>query len=173
MMRSAVWHSCGGATDHEHDQVPEHAEPMSPGQRDHLLDELLHPDQFVNRIQETVEHRVVPAWKRHTEGEHRFVHTVAVIVAVGLIVTLPARVSNRPRLLLPSLALTLLIALLIASPKRLHKESKTRRTMSRGLDRTDERRQRGVRRATRDRSDQSPGASASRRCCWRPGRRSG
>lgn len=48
MMRSAVWHSCGGATDHEHDQVPEHAEPMSPGQRDHLLDELLHPDQFVN-----------------------------------------------------------------------------------------------------------------------------
>ncbi len=132
-MLSLVWHCCRVATDHDHEQVPEHVEPMSTGQRDHLLDELLHPDQFVHRIHDTVEHRVVPAWKRHTEGEHRFAYTVAVIVAVGLIVALPVRVSNRPRLLLPALALTLLIALLIASPKRLHKESKTLRTMSRVL----------------------------------------
>jgi uncharacterized membrane protein len=108
----------------------EHIEPMEPAEGNRILEELLHPDQFVDRIQDTVERRVIPAWKRATEGEHRTVVTFAILVAIGLIVALPPRVANRPRLLLPTLALTLLIALVIASPSRVEKESKSLRALS-------------------------------------------
>jgi uncharacterized membrane protein len=72
----------------------------------------------------------MPAWRRHTQGEHRAAVSIAVAAAIGLVYALPNRVANRPHLLLPLLALTLLLALTIVSPTRMDKESQLIRFLS-------------------------------------------
>jgi uncharacterized membrane protein len=100
----------------------------------HLVDDVRHhSDVLAERVHHSVTHHLIPAWRRHTQGEHRAAVTVATLVAIGLVFALPSRVANRPHLLLPLAALTLLLALTIASPTRMEKDSTLVRVLSIGL----------------------------------------
>lgn len=76
-----------------------------------------------------IEHRAVPAWRARTRGEHRWIVSVAVTVAIALQVSLPARLALPPWWLLPILGTALLIGLLLGSPTRIdHRSSVLRAT---------------------------------------------
>src|SRR4051794_11990798 len=64
-----------------------------------------------------------PAWRRRTDGEHRWPAALAVLVAVVLQLVLPADIVPGTRLLLPVVEVLLLLALLIANPYRIDRES--------------------------------------------------
>src|SRR5262249_33154232 len=55
-----------------------------------------------------------PAWRRRTEGENVAAVCIAVITAIALTLALPERIANRPRWLLPGLAILLLIVLALS-----------------------------------------------------------
>jgi uncharacterized membrane protein len=69
------------------------------------------------------EDRFVPAWLRPTDAENRIPAAIAIVIAIGLQVSLPDKYGLHPRWLLPSLEIVLLIALTVLNPVRL-----TRRT---------------------------------------------
>ena len=72
----------------------------------------------------------VPAWKRPTAGEARWQVAVAVAVAVALQYPLPGRlVLLHPVWLLPTLQGLLLIALVMANPRRINTESRAIRLL--------------------------------------------
>lgn len=79
---------------------------------------------------EGVGDRVVPAWRRATRGEQRLPVALAMVVAIGLQLVLPARLVIRPPWLLPSLEGLLLIGLVAANPTRIDRTSSTLRTAS-------------------------------------------
>jgi uncharacterized membrane protein len=73
---------------------------------------------------------VMPAWKRPTEGEARWQVAVAVAVAVALQFPLPGRlVLLHPVWLLPALEGLLLLALIMANPRRINRESRALRML--------------------------------------------
>ncbi|MFD7560218.1 hypothetical protein ACFV9E_37680 [Streptomyces sp. NPDC059835] len=74
------------------------------------IEELLAPD--------TPQAEERPAWRRPTDGEERWAVTAAILVAVGLQLALPARLTIDPRGLLPALELGLLVALAALHPHR-------------------------------------------------------
>jgi hypothetical protein len=65
----------------------------------------------------------VPAWRRRTQGEHRWPVAVAVAVAIGVQLMLPERLVPRPLYLLPALELVLLLGLTVVNPFRMNRES--------------------------------------------------
>ncbi len=69
-----------------------------------------------------------PAWKRPTEGEARWQVAVAVAVAIALQFPLPGRlVLLHPAWLLPTVEGLLLLALVVANPHRINRESRALR----------------------------------------------
>ncbi|MEZ0090202.1 hypothetical protein [Streptacidiphilus sp. EB129] len=62
--------------------------------------------------------RLVPAWKRHTEGEQRWAVSIALLVAIAVQWSLPERLTVQPHWLLPVLELLLMVALVFANPHR-------------------------------------------------------
>jgi uncharacterized membrane protein len=75
-----------------------------------------------------------PAWKRPTEGEARWQPTVAVIIAIALQFPLPGRlVLVHPIWLLPALEGLLGVALVVANPRRINRESQAIRILSLSL----------------------------------------
>lgn len=80
-----------------------------------------------------LETRLVPAWRRATEGEHRLPVAAAVAVAIALQLVLPARLVIRPAWLLPSLEGLLLVGLVAANPRRINRTSSILRSASVGL----------------------------------------
>src|ERR1700683_616790 len=73
---------------------------------------------------------VVPPWKRPTEGEARWQAAAAVAVAVALQYPLPGRlVLLHPVWLLPTLQGLLLIALVMANPRRINNHSRAIRPL--------------------------------------------
>ncbi len=73
---------------------------------------------------------LVPAWKRPTEGEARWQAAVAVAVAVALQYPLPGRLTLvHPVWLLPTLQGLLLVALVMANPRRINTESRAIRLL--------------------------------------------
>jgi hypothetical protein len=73
----------------------------------------------------------MPAWKRPTEGEARWQATVAVVIALALQFPLSGRfVLVRPVWLLPAVEALLLVALVLANPRRINNESKAIRMLS-------------------------------------------
>ena len=80
-----------------------------------------------------LEHRLVPAWRRRTTGEPRWVVSLAVAVAIALQLALPRRLALPPGWLLPVLGAALLVALVVANPARVDKRSNSLRTLSVGL----------------------------------------
>ncbi|WP_371478539.1 hypothetical protein [Kitasatospora sp. NBC_00315] len=59
-----------------------------------------------------------PAWRSPTQGEERSAVTVAILVAIALQLFLPARLTIHPHWLLPALEVALLLALVVANPRR-------------------------------------------------------
>jgi hypothetical protein len=73
---------------------------------------------------------VIPAWRRPTKGEARWQVAVAVAAAVALQYPLPGRiVLLHPVWLLPTLQGLLLIALVMANPRRINNESRAIRLL--------------------------------------------
>jgi uncharacterized membrane protein len=71
-----------------------------------------------------------PAWRRPTEGEARWQASVAVAAAVALQFPLPGRlVLLHPDWLLPALQGLLLLALVMANPRRINRESRALRLL--------------------------------------------
>lgn len=64
-----------------------------------------------------------PAWRRRTRGEHRWPAAVAVAVAIGFQLALPAPLAPELRYLLPGLEIALLAFLVVANPFRVDRES--------------------------------------------------
>jgi uncharacterized membrane protein len=71
----------------------------------------------------------LPAWRRSTSGESRWVVVVAVAVAVALQIALPNRFTPGHRAV-PALELVLLIGLIVANPHRTHRISRWGRPAS-------------------------------------------
>ena len=74
--------------------------------------------------------RHCPAWLRPTRGENRWPVAACILAAILLQTALPDRLSLLNRWILPALELALLIALLIAVPRRFHKQSRPLRAAS-------------------------------------------
>jgi len=73
----------------------------------------------------------LPAWKRRTEGEARWQATAAVAIAIALQFPLPGRlILVHPNWLLPVLEGLLLVALVVANPRRINRESQAIRMLS-------------------------------------------
>src|SRR5258708_37760485 len=77
-----------------------------------------------------IEHVVVPAWRRVTEGEPRWPVSLAVVAAIAMQLALPQRLALLPRWMLPGLALALLVGLITANPRRIDRESPRLRATS-------------------------------------------
>ena len=94
------------------------------------IEQMLVPELAEAKALET---RLVPAWRRATEGEHRLPVAAAVAVAIALQLVLPARLVIRPAWLLPSLEGLLLVGLVAANPRRINRTSSILRSASVGL----------------------------------------
>lgn len=79
------------------------------------LDRLLEPGR---RAAKAVGNAAAPAWRQVTEVESRLAVSLALIVAIGLMAVLPARIANHPRWLLPALAGILFVIVLVVNPVR-------------------------------------------------------
>ena len=60
-----------------------------------------------------------PAWLRPTEGEPRWPVAIAVMVAIGLQLSVPSRLAIQPQWLLPVLEAAILALLIVANPRRI------------------------------------------------------
>jgi uncharacterized membrane protein len=75
----------------------------------------------------------VPAWRRRTQGEHRWPAALAIIVAVGLQLALPQDLAFEPYWALPAVEVALFLVLLIFNPLRINRESKVLRFIAMSL----------------------------------------
>jgi uncharacterized membrane protein len=75
----------------------------------------------------------LPAWRRRTRGEHRWPASLAVFVAVGLQLLLPADIVPVTRWLLPLVELGLGLALIAVNPFRIDRESSALRMLGLAL----------------------------------------
>ncbi|MBO0748578.1 MAG: hypothetical protein J2O47_09500, partial [Acidimicrobiaceae bacterium] len=85
------------------------------------------------RAASDAEVRLRPAWQRTHEGEERLPVALIIAVAIALQVALPATLNFRPRWLLPALEGALLVALMIANPRKMNRTSAVLRWSSIGL----------------------------------------
>jgi uncharacterized membrane protein len=72
----------------------------------------------IERLLESGEREVAPAWRRATQGEPRWAVTAVILVAVALQWMLPHRLAFQPYWALPLLELVLLAGLIAANPRR-------------------------------------------------------
>jgi uncharacterized membrane protein len=72
----------------------------------------------------------VPAWQRRTSGEARWQVAICMVVAIGLQIAVPGRLAMlSPVWILPALQGVLLIALAVANPGRINRESSALRAL--------------------------------------------
>ncbi|GHE08342.1 DUF1345 domain-containing protein [Streptomyces alanosinicus] len=82
----------------------------------------------IERLLETGERELVPAWRRATRGEPRWTVTAVILMAVALQLTLPHRlILLHPAWALPALELALLTALFVANPRRVEPHTRLMR----------------------------------------------
>lgn len=74
-----------------------------------------------------------PAWRRRTEGEHRWPAAVAVAVVIALHLALPEALAIRPQWLLPAVEGVLLVVLIALNPTRVNRESRVLRVIGLSL----------------------------------------
>jgi hypothetical protein len=73
----------------------------------------------------------LPAWRRKTNGETRWTVATITAIGIGLQVMVPGRLLLvRPAWILPGLQALLLVALVLANPHRINRESKALRILS-------------------------------------------
>ena len=78
--------------------------------------------------------RWVPAWCRPTQGEARWQVAVVTAAAIALQLPVPGRLDLvRPAWVLPAVQGALLVALVVANPRRINRESTALRMLSLGL----------------------------------------
>ncbi|MDQ1521900.1 MAG: hypothetical protein QOI55_2973, partial [Actinomycetota bacterium] len=73
------------------------------------------------------------AWRSVTREEPRVQVTVAILVAIGLMLALPSRVANHPVWVLPGLAALLLVGVFVAKSARFERRSRVVRVVSLSL----------------------------------------
>jgi len=73
------------------------------------------------------------AWRRVTREEPRVQVTIAILVAIGLMIALPARVANHPRWVLPIAAALLLLGVFVAKSSRMDRRGRVLRIVSLSL----------------------------------------
>jgi hypothetical protein len=102
------------------------------------LDELEHA--VARRVEETcvaffrapqrAAGEVMPAWRRRTRGERRWQVAACTAVAIGLQAAVPGRLGVlRPVWILPTLQAILLLALILANPHRIDRQSRVLRML--------------------------------------------
>lgn len=113
----------------EGDQPEHHLAGMLGPVHDQLrrIEELLGPEVAEAK---SLEARLVPAWRRATDGEHRLPVAAAVAVAIALQLALPGHLVISPGWLLPSLEGLLMVGLMAANPGRINRTSTTLRAAS-------------------------------------------
>jgi uncharacterized membrane protein len=74
--------------------------------------------------------KLVPAWRRATEGEHRLPVTLAVIGMMAMQALVPARLSLTPWWVLPAIEGAILVILILANPRRVTHTSRRLRLLS-------------------------------------------
>jgi hypothetical protein len=75
--------------------------------------------------------RAMPAWRRRTQGELRWPVTVITVAGIVLQTAVPSRlVLIRPSWVLPAAQAALVIALLVANPHRINRESAVVRSLA-------------------------------------------
>lgn len=72
----------------------------------------------LSRLEHDVERLADPAWRRRTEGEHRWPSALCVAVLIGLQLFLPERLSPGSRWTLPGVEAVLILLLLAMNPGR-------------------------------------------------------
>ncbi|MET7981998.1 MULTISPECIES: hypothetical protein [unclassified Streptomyces] len=87
----------------------------------------------IERLLESGEREVAPAWRRATHGEPRWAVTAAVLAAVALQLKLPERLTLLPFGVLPALEVVLLIGLAVANPRRVEPRNKRLRSLGLAL----------------------------------------
>jgi uncharacterized membrane protein len=117
--------------EHNEDADPEGADPEAAEHRPdvgpvrHLLHQLERAlVRSEQQVMGDVGSRVLPAWRRATDGESRWQGSLGVIAALMLQVTLPDHVAVSPRWLLPTIAGLLLVAIVVANPRRINRTSR-------------------------------------------------
>jgi uncharacterized membrane protein len=100
------------------EEVPDRGLEASLAEQVRRLERLLSPE--LSKAEQRV---IAPAWRRITEGEPRWPASLAVVVAIGLQAALPSRLALVPRWLIPGLEGLLLVALMIANPRRINRRS--------------------------------------------------
>jgi uncharacterized membrane protein len=124
--------------DRQNDRTPtsEAAEAGASGGTGESRDDLRN---LLSRLQRLVDPRgaihaaerpVGLAWRSVTREEPRVQVSIAVLVAIGLILALPSRVANHPIWVLPGLAALLLIGVFVAKSSRLERRSRALRVVS-------------------------------------------
>jgi uncharacterized membrane protein len=111
-----------------HDRIDELQRLVTQG----MTAEGMHPASWLHEHAGT-QHQPhqVPAWRRRTRGEARWQVAIVTAIAIGLQVAIPGRlVLVRPAWILPALQGLLLVALIIASPHRINRESRALRSLS-------------------------------------------
>ena len=76
---------------------------------------------------------LVPAWRRVTDGEHRWPVALATAVAIGLQVALPDRLNLASRFLLPAVEAVMLVLLVSLNPNRVDRVSTPLRRLALAL----------------------------------------
>ena len=73
----------------------------------------------------------LPAWRRRTEGEARWQVALCTAAAIALQLPVPDRLNlMRPSWILPAVEGCLLVALVVANPRRINRESKALRALA-------------------------------------------
>jgi uncharacterized membrane protein len=94
---------------------------------DHRLGEVA---ESVARLERAIPAaRPTPAWRRVTEGEHRWPAALATAAVIALQFKVPARFSPLGRGLLPALEALILVAIVLVNPKRISEFSRVLRRL--------------------------------------------
>ena len=97
-------------------------DPQSPSEPSHLSAIERRFIDSAKRAQQ-LEEGLLPAWLRPTEGEHRWQMGVAVVIAIGLQLSLPAHLAVRPHYVVPIAEGAILLGVFVTSPARLVRHS--------------------------------------------------
>jgi hypothetical protein len=77
--------------------------------------------------------RLVPAWRRHTDGERRWPAALAIAVLITLQWMLPERLTLGPRWAVPVVEIVMGAVVVAANPLRMRRSTPTLRVLSLGL----------------------------------------